>query len=77
MADRAALLAAAEAMGTPLYLYDLDAVQERLASLRSAFGSQFGISFAIKSNPNLALLNALAPLVDSFDVSSFAEVERV
>jgi diaminopimelate decarboxylase len=76
MADGAALLAAAETMGTPLYVYDLDAVQERLARLRSAFGSQFGISFAIKSNPNLALLNALAPLVDSFDVSSFAEVER-
>jgi len=63
-------------MGTPLYVYDVDAVRARLALLREVFGSQFGLSFAIKSNPNLALLTALAPLVDSFDVSSFAEVER-
>jgi diaminopimelate decarboxylase len=76
MADREALLAAARTLGTPLYLYDLDAVRARLAMLRGAFGSQFGISFAIKSNPNLALLKALAPLIDSVDVSSFAEVER-
>jgi diaminopimelate decarboxylase len=76
MADREALLAAARTLGTPLYLYDLDAVRTRLALLRGAFGSQFGISFAIKSNPNLALLKALAPLVDSVDVSSFAEAER-
>jgi diaminopimelate decarboxylase len=76
MADRETLLAAAAQMGTPLYLYDFDAVRARLASLRAAFGSQFGISFAIKANPNVSLLKRLAPMVDSFDVSSFAEVER-
>jgi diaminopimelate decarboxylase len=73
---RAALLAAAERFGTPLYVYDLDAVRVRLARLRDAFGSQFGVSFAVKSNPNVALLRGLAPLVDSFDVSAFAEAER-
>src|SRR5262245_6465757 len=73
---RDTLLAAAERFGTPLYVYDLDGVRERLARLRDAFGSQFGISFAVKSNPNLALLKGLAPLVDSFDVSAFAEAER-
>jgi diaminopimelate decarboxylase len=76
MADRETLLAAAARMGTPLYLYDFDAVRARLASLRDAFGSQFGVSFAIKANPNVSLLKRLAPMVDSFDVSSFAEVER-
>lgn len=76
MATREDLLAAAAALGTPLYVYDLDAVRARLARLREAFGSQFGVSFAIKSNPNLALLRGLAPLVDTFDVSAFAEVER-
>ncbi|MBV1689600.1 alanine racemase [Novosphingobium sp. G106] len=76
MATREDLLAAAAALGTPLYVYDIDAVRARLARLREAFGSQFGISFAIKSNPNLALLRSLAPLVDTFDVSAFAEVER-
>src|ERR1700758_303079 len=76
MATREELLAAAKAFGTPLYVYDLDAIRARLARLREAFGSQFGVSFAVKSNPNVALLKALAGLVDSFDVSAFAEAER-
>lgn len=76
MATREDLLAAAATLGTPLYVYDFDAVRARLALLREAFGSQFGISFAIKSNPNLALLRGLAGLVDTFDVSAFAEAER-
>lgn len=76
MADRETLLAAAERFGTPLYVYDMDLVRERLARLRAAFGSLFGVSYAVKANPNLALLRALSGLVDSFDVSSFAEVER-
>lgn len=76
MATREELLAAAAALGTPLYVYDFDAVRARVARLRDAFGSQFGISFAVKSNPNLALLRGLSELVDSFDVSAFAEAER-
>lgn len=76
MADREALLAAARRLGTPLYVYDMDMVRARLALLRDAFGGRFGISFAVKANPNVALLAGLAPLVDSFDVGAFAEVER-
>ncbi|MDR2858207.1 MAG: alanine racemase [Novosphingobium sp.] len=76
MADRGQLLAAARQFGTPLYVYDIDAIRARLALLRETFGSQFGISFAVKSNPNVALLKALAGHVDTFDVSAFAEVER-
>jgi diaminopimelate decarboxylase len=76
MATREELLTAAAQFGTPLYVYDLDAIRARLASLRAAFGAAFGVSFAVKSNPNVALLTALAPLVDSFDVSAFAEAER-
>jgi diaminopimelate decarboxylase len=76
MADRDQLLAAAKRFGTPLYVYDLDAIRARLGQLREAFGSEFGVSFAVKANPNPALLTALAPLVDSLDVSSFAEAER-
>ena len=76
MATREELLVAAAALGTPLYVYDFDAVRARVARLRDAFGSHFGVSFAVKSNPNLALLRGLSGLVDSFDVSSFAEAER-
>lgn len=76
MATREELLAAAGTLGTPLYVYDLDLIRARLERLRATFGSHFGVSFAVKSNPNVALLKGLAPLVDSFDVSAFAEAER-
>ena len=69
-------LAAAERFGTPLYLYDLDILTRRLALLSDLFGSRFGISYAIKANPNRALLAAVMPWLASFDASSIAEVER-
>lgn len=72
----AALLAAAERFGTPLYVYDLDAALARLALLRRLFHDRFAISYAIKANPNPALLRALQPALDLFDASSFAEVLR-
>lgn len=70
------LLAAARQLGTPLYVYDLDGVRARFALLREAFGGRFGVSYAVKANPNVALLAGMAGEVDTFDVSSFAEVER-
>ena len=70
------LLHAAEAFGTPLYVYDLDAVHLRIDTLEDLFGSRFGISYAIKANPNPALLASIAPRLSTFDASSWHEVER-
>lgn len=70
------LLAAAAEFDTPLYVYDLDVVRERLDLLISLFAGRFGVSYAIKSNPNLALLTALRPGLSTFDASSGAEVMR-
>lgn len=70
------LLAAAQRFGTPLYAYDLDAAVARARLLADLFGGRFGISYAIKANPNAALLRALRPQCTSFDASSFAEVRR-
>lgn len=70
------LLGAARQFGTPLYVYDLDAIRARFDVLHEATDGRFGISFAVKANPNVALLSAMASMVDSYDVSSFAEVER-
>ena len=67
---------AAESVGTPAYVYDLDIVRERFATLSRLFGRNFGVSFAVKSNPNIELLKSLKPLVTTLDVSSFGEVER-
>lgn len=71
----ARLAAAASEFGTPLYYYDLDAVKTRIAELSVLFGDRFGVSYAIKANPNPALLAAIRPQLSTFDASSFAEVE--
>jgi diaminopimelate decarboxylase len=73
---RALLLHAAETLGTPLYVYDLDLVRQRIACLREVFGGRFGVSYAVKANPNTAVLAAISDVIDTFDVSSFGEVER-
>ena len=73
---RTALISSAEEFGTPVYTYDVDAILERLHGLRDLFAGQFDISYAIKANPNMALLRAMRPHLDTFDASSFAEVQR-
>ena len=60
----------------PVYLYDLGVARARVALLKNLFGKNFGISYAIKSNPNQALLNGLADVIDYFDASSFAETRK-
>lgn len=70
------LLAAAGTFDTPLYIYDADAAIGRVRLLRTLFDGRFDISYAIKANPNLVLMTALRPVLDSFDASSLAEVLR-
>lgn len=67
---------AAQTYGTPCYVYDLDLLTARLNTLSGLFGPRFGISYAIKANPNLAVMAAIKPWLSTFDASSFAEVER-
>lgn len=67
---------AAADYGTPLYVYDVDAVRARFAHLKTLFGGRFGVSYAVKSNPNIGLLSAIRDLVATFDVSAYGEVER-
>lgn len=71
-----AMLARAAAGGTPVYLYDLRRVAARAARLRAAFGGRVGLSFAVKANPNPALLRALGGMVDGLDVSSGGELAQ-
>lgn len=70
------LISAAERFGTPLYVYDCNIVLERIALLRELFESRFDISYAIKANPNADLLKVMQPELDTFDASSFVEVQR-
>ena len=58
------LEAAAEQFGTPAYVYDLGAIERRGQRIRQAFSGRFSISFAVKSNPNPALIHWLGSQVD-------------
>ena len=70
------LLQAAENFGTPLYVYDFDAIKRRLAALRSLFHPQINLYYAVKANSNLHLLANMKPLVDGLDVSSGGEIRQ-
>ncbi|MCF3974885.1 type III PLP-dependent enzyme [Paracoccus salsus] len=67
------LAAAADRFGTPAYVYLTDVIEARLAALESAFGRWFRLSYAMKCNPNPALLSWLADRVPYIDVSSGGE----
>ena len=70
------LLEAAKTFATPLYVYDVDELRQRFDNLHTAFDNRFSVSFAVKSNPNTALLASMRDKVVTFDVSSLAEAER-
>lgn len=70
------IAAAAEAFGTPAYVYDLDGLRARVAWLHRLFDGRLQVSYAVKANPNGAVLAALSGHVTTLDVSSIGEVER-
>lgn len=63
--------------GTPLYLYNLDAVLERYEQHRAAFASfSHRTCYAVKANASLPLLQVLAAAGCGFDVNSRGELFR-
>ena len=61
---------------TPLFLYDVDRVRQQVAAFRSAMPERLALHYAVKANPFAPLLEAIAPLVDGFDLASRGEIER-
>ena len=64
----------AEAGDTPLFVYDMAVVRNRIARFRTAFPS-VALHYAVKANPFAPLVRAIAPLVDGIDVASAGEGE--
>lgn len=58
---------------TPLFIYDMGVVAARIARFRAAFAG-IDLHYAIKANPFAPLLDAMAPLVDGFDIASKGEL---
>ena len=75
MTTDALLVDAAEKYGTPLYLYDLDKVAAQVAALRKVLPDAT-LLYAVKANPNGAVLKTLADLGLGAEVITPGELVR-
>jgi len=63
--------------GTPLYIYDMGAIEERVHRFQHAFREiEFLLAYSVKANGALALLNRIAALGAGADIVSGGELER-
>jgi diaminopimelate decarboxylase len=62
--------------GLPAYVYDLDALATHLADIRAAIGGQAEIWYAVKANPDPALLRVITRHADGLEVSSGGELQH-
>ena len=77
-AENVAINSIANAFGTPCYVYSKSALVQAFASFSAGFkGCNHLVCFAVKSNPNLAILNLFASLGAGFDIVSGGELARV
>ncbi|HEY6057454.1 MAG TPA: alanine racemase, partial [Candidatus Limnocylindrales bacterium] len=67
----------AERFGTPLYVYDLDAVAARVRTLREHLPDRFVLAYAVKANPALAVVARIGGLGVGMDVASAGELATV
>ena len=73
----AALAAIAVAHGTPLFVYDGDAIRARAAALRSALPARASFAYAAKANPSLAILALLRAAGAGAEIASRGELAAV
>ncbi len=67
----------AKKYGTPLYVYDFDAIKNNYNNLKSAFeGKKSLIAYAVKANSNLSVVKLLASQGAGADCVSIGEVRR-
>lgn len=77
-AENVALPAIAEAVGTPVYIYSRATLERHARVFREALSAtgKPHIAFAVKANPNLAVLRVLANMGYGADVVSGGELTR-
>ncbi len=68
----------AQQFGTPLYIYSRATLERHWHAFDDAFDVHpHLICYAVKANPNIAILNVMAKLGSGFDIVSQGELERV
>ena len=77
-AEEVPLLHIATEYGTPCYVYSRAALTEAFQRFDAGFaGHDHLVCYAVKANPNLAILNLFAKLGAGFDIVSGGELARV
>ena len=78
MAENLPVKQLAEQFDTPLYVYSRATLERHWHAFNNAFDEHpHLVCFAVKSNPNIAILNVMAKLGSGFDIVSQGELERV
>lgn len=60
--------------GTPLYVYSRPLIASRVAALRAELPDDLALLYAVKANPDPAVVGCVLPIVDGCDVTSAAEI---
>jgi diaminopimelate decarboxylase len=77
-AENVALTNIAEQFNTPCYVYSKLALTQAFSDFKAGLiGSNHLVCFAVKANPNIAILNLFAKLGAGFDIVSGGELARV
>ncbi|MBU1213717.1 MAG: diaminopimelate decarboxylase [Gammaproteobacteria bacterium] len=77
-AEQVSLADIAQCFGTPCYVYSRAALTDAYQQFADALkGREHLICYAVKANPNLAILNLFARLGAGFDIVSGGELQRV
>jgi diaminopimelate decarboxylase len=80
-AQSGAVRALAERLGRedaalPAYVYDLDGLAAHVAAIRAALPHQVELCYAVKANPDPAVLRVVARYADSLEVASAGELRH-
>ena len=76
--EKRALADVAREFSTPCYVYSKDALTQAFTNFSAGFADcSHLVCFAVKANPNLAILNLFARLGAGFDIVSGGELARV
>jgi diaminopimelate decarboxylase len=77
-AENMALSQVAKTFNTPCYVYSKATLTQAFASFQAGLlGTNHLVCFAVKANPNIAILNLFARLGAGFDIVSGGELARV
>ena len=77
-AENVALSQIASEFNTPCYVYSKAALTQAFTSFKAGLiGTNHLVCFAVKANPNIAILNIFAKLGAGFDIVSGGELARV